>query len=337
MRQAAARRLRAWAARRFGRDALPHTINRRRIYILPTAYGLTLAAMIGAMMLAGLNYGSNLGLAFAFLMASIALVGMHHCHRNLLALRVDAAREVDGFAGNGARLEFVLQNESGLDRWDVEIRCEDRAAAAGAPAGIASADAARARAFASVAAKAQQTLTVMLPTPRRGLVRVDQFELCTRYPFGWFRAWSYVHAPLTIYVAPRPHGERPLASSGAAQGAAANTDLPGDEDFAGLRAYAPGMPLKQMAWKVLARGQDAAVRNYSSIAAEPEWLDWHALEDLEPEARLSQLCRWVLDADAAGRCYGIRLPGTQIDLGGGAEHRSACLRALARFPHESPA
>jgi len=282
------------------------------------------------MMLAGLNYGSNLGLAFAFLMASIALVGMHHCHRNLLALRVDAAQEVDGFAGDGARLEFVLQNESGLDRWDVEIRCEDRAAAGSATAG-----AARARAFASVAAKAQQTLTVMLPTPRRGLLRIDQFELCTRYPFGWFRAWSYVHAPLTIYVAPRPHGERPLASPGAGQGAAANTDLPGDDDFAGLRAYAPGMPLKQMAWKVLARGQDAAVRNYSSIGAEPEWLDWHMLEDLESEARLSQLCRWVLDADAAGRRYGIRLPGTQIDLGGGAEHRSACLRALACFAHES--
>jgi uncharacterized protein (DUF58 family) len=324
LRHAAARRLRAWAARRFGRDALPHTINRRRIYILPSAYGLSLAAMIVAMMLAGLNYGSNLGLAFAFLMASIALVGMHHCHRNLLALRVDAAREVDGFAGDRAMLQFVLHNDSGLDRWDVEIRCEAPAAAAAGAAGVG--------AFASVAAKTHQTLALALPTPRRGLVRIDQFELCTRYPFGWFRAWSYVHAPLTIFVAPHPQGERPLASAGAEQGAAATTDIPGDEDFAGLRAYAPGMPLKHMAWKVLARGQDAAVRNYSSIAAEPEWLDWQALEGLEPEERLSQLCRWVLDADASGRRYGMRLPGVQIGIGGGTEHRGACLRALARFP-----
>ena len=113
---------------------------------------------------------------------------------------------------------------------------------------------------------------------------------------------------------------------------AAAADLPGDEEFAGLRAYAPGMPLKHMAWKVLARGREAAVRNYSSVAAEPEWLDWNALGDLEPEARLSQLCRWVLDMEAAGRAFGMRLPGAQVGIGRGAAHRAQCLRALAGFP-----
>ena len=44
------------------------------------------------MLIAGLNYNSNLGLAFAFLMASLALVAMHHCHRNLLGLSVDVNR-----------------------------------------------------------------------------------------------------------------------------------------------------------------------------------------------------------------------------------------------------
>jgi uncharacterized protein (DUF58 family) len=277
--------------------------------------------MIGAMMLAGLNYGSNLGLAFAFLMASVALVGMHHCHRNLLGLSVDAARTADGFAGTRATLEFVLCNASGVDRWDVEIRCADFAASGAASA--------------SVAAKSQQQLSVALPTPQRGVLSVGQFELRTRYPFGWFRAWSYVHAPLTVYVAPHPHGERPLTSTGAAQGPAATADLPGDEDFAGLRAYAPGIPLKHMAWKVLARGFEAAVRNYSSMAAQPPLLDWYTLEDLEPEARLSQLCRWVLDADAAGRSFGLRLPGMQVEMGRGPGHRTECLRALSRFTLEA--
>ncbi len=39
----------------------------------------------------------------------------------------------------------------------------------------------------------------------------------------------------------------------------------GDEDFAGLRAYEPGVPLKHMAWKVLARGGEAAVRSYTQL------------------------------------------------------------------------
>ena len=87
LRQAAIDRTRAWAARRHGRDSLPIKISRRRIYILPTRIGLMLALMLVAMLIAGLNYNSNLALAFAFLMVSVALVTMHHCNRNLMACR----------------------------------------------------------------------------------------------------------------------------------------------------------------------------------------------------------------------------------------------------------
>jgi uncharacterized protein (DUF58 family) len=105
----------------------------------------------------------------------------------------------------------------------------------------------------------------------------------------------------------------------------------GDEDFSGLRAYQAGMALKHMAWKVLARGGEAAVRSYSSLAAQPEWLEWSALEGMDDESRLSQLCLWVLESDAAHRAYGLRIPGTQIEPAGGAAHRYACLRALAGY------
>ena len=75
------------------------------------------------MLLAGLNYNSNLALAFAFLMSSMALVTMHHCNRNMLGLSVDATIEVDAFAGREAMLEFELRNGSGVDRRDIEVRC----------------------------------------------------------------------------------------------------------------------------------------------------------------------------------------------------------------------
>jgi len=93
----------------------------------------------------------------------------------------------------------------------------------------------------------------------------------------------------------------------------------------------PGVPLKHMAWKVLARGGEAAVRSYSSLAAHPEWLDWSSLAELDVEARLSQLSLWVLECDTAQRPYGLRLPGKEIEPSGGAAHRFACLRSLAAF------
>jgi uncharacterized protein (DUF58 family) len=110
----------------------------------------------------------------------------------------------------------------------------------------------------------------------------------------------------------------------------------GEEEFAGLRAYAPGVPLKHMAWKVLARGGEPAVRVYSDLGAQPEWLDWSALAGLDTETRLSQLCRWVLQCEAGQpRPYGLKLPGAEIAPGHGAPHRARCLRALAA--HGAPA
>src|SRR5271170_5641142 len=123
LRQAAIDKLRAWSARRHGRDSLPIKIHRRRLYILPTRFGIMLALVLAAMLIAGLNYNSNLGLAFGFLMASVALVTMHHCNRNLQGLQVDVTTEVDAFAGREASFEFVLRNTSNVDRRDVEIHC----------------------------------------------------------------------------------------------------------------------------------------------------------------------------------------------------------------------
>jgi uncharacterized protein (DUF58 family) len=67
------------------------------------------------------------------------------------------------------------------------------------------------------------------------------------------------------------------------------------------------------------------------LAAQPEWLEWSSLDGMDVEARLSQLCLWVLESDAAQRTYGLRLPGKEIAPSGGAAHRFACLRALAGF------
>lgn len=316
-RQAAITRLRAWAVRRHGKDALPVTIDRRRIYILPTRFGLMLAALIIAMLIAGLNYNSNLGLAFAFLMTSLALVAMHHCHRNLLGLGIDVNVEADAFAGEDAVFEFTLRNPSAVDRRDIEIRL-----------------AADAEAVKSVGANSDERVTVSAAVARRGVRRFSQFELRTRYPFGWFRAWTYVQGSLSAFVAPQPRGDRRPAAA-ALEGGVPRSEAQGDEDFAGLRSYTPGVPLKHMAWKVLARGGDAAVRGYTGLAAQPEWLEWSALEGFDTEARLSQLCRWVL-ANEAGfpRPYGLRIPGVEISPGRSAAHRARCLRALAQYPDE---
>jgi hypothetical protein len=55
------------------------------------------------------------------------------------------------------------------------------------------------------------------------------------------------------------------------------------------------------------------------------------LPDLDAEQRLSQLARWCLDADAAGRSLALKVPGREVPLGLGPKHLASCLEALALF------
>jgi uncharacterized protein (DUF58 family) len=231
----------------------------------------------------------------------------------MLGLQVDVNTEADAFAGRDANFEFVLRNDSKVDRRDVEIRCSTGAAVR------------------SVLAHSNETVRVAVPVPQRGVVSIAQFELRTRYPFGWFYAWTYVQGSLTAYVAPAPAGTRALPAAAGAGTVASPSQVRGEDDFAGLRAYQPGVSLKHMAWKVLARGAEPAVRSYTMSAAQPEWLDWSLLEGHDTETRLSQLCLWVLESEAAQRIFGLRIPGKEILPARGAAHRFACLRALAEY------
>ena len=295
---------------------MPYAVQRRRIYILPTRFGLMLAALLMAMLIAGLNYASNLALGFAFLIASLGIVAMHHCHRNLLDLNVATDSSADGFAHDSAALRFRISNASRFDRHDLELRCGDAD-----PAVFA------------ITAGCGQIIALSVPTSGRGIAQLPQWELRTRFPFGWFRAWTYVQAPIEIYVAPAPHGDRPMPTSSGGTALQRNEGrADGEEEFAGLRAYQPGDALKHMAWKVVARCQDPAVRHYADLRANPEWLDWDSLPGLEPETRLQQLSRWILECDSLGRKFGLRIPGATVEPGTGAQQRRACLRALAVFP-----
>ena len=170
-----------------------------------------------------------------------------------------------------------------------------------------------------------------MPAPRRGLLELDHFEIVTRHPFGLFRAWAYLHMDLRCVVYPRPslRGLPPPpveTDTGGAQ-----DSRRGDEDFAGLRPFHRGDSPRRIAWKAYARGQDLHVKMYAGTAVTSHRFDWDSLPGLDVEARLSQLCRWIEDAHAEGRAFGLKLPDMELPANIGPAHRQRCLSALALF------
>ena len=84
----------------------------------------------------------------------------------------------------------------------------------------------------------------------------------------------------------------------------------GEEDFAGLRPFQAGDSLRRVAWKAYARGQGLHTKQFAGTDVVSHVFDYGSLAGLGVEARLEQLCRWVLDAQERGEAFALRLPGT---------------------------
>ena len=88
MQASAARWLAQWARPR-AVEALPVRLDRRRVYVLPTRFGLFYAALVFTMALGALNYNNNPALLLALLLGATAMASRIGAHLQLSGLRVD--------------------------------------------------------------------------------------------------------------------------------------------------------------------------------------------------------------------------------------------------------
>jgi uncharacterized protein (DUF58 family) len=292
----------------------PVVLDRSRVYILPTTAGLVFAGMLALMLFGSINYNNSMGHLFTFLVASMALVSILHTYRNLAGLGFAAGRTRPVFAGQRAGYELLIDNPGALRRHGIQLELSGEAAVV-------------------TDLEGQQTRGVMLwrNTSRRGLLPLGRCTVSTRYPLGLFRAWAFVELPLACSIYPRPGPPRPPPQIPAYKPQQSGDKGRGVDDFVGFRPWRPGDSPRHVFWKAAARDQTLLVKQFGGDRAEEVWLDWAALPDLGTEARLSQLCRWVIDARRNHHPFGLRLPGCEIAIDSGAIHQHRCLEALARY------
>ena len=307
-------RMAQWIRRRQGSDRLPVRLERRRLYILPTRAGLAFGALLLLMLLAGLNYANSLALFLTFLLTGFTLVVMQQSHRNLLGTEVVAAVAPAVFARGTGAVQLTLGNGGAIERMRLE--------AALPKAQLLRAD---------LPPHAQLRLDLLLAAPVRGIVRIGRLRLSTAHPFGLFRTWTWVHTEVTMLVYPHPHGNLPLPADSARNAGARAQAGAGADEWVGLRPFRDGDSPRQVDWKAYAREAPLLVKEYVQGASELRMFDFALLAHLDQEARLSQLARWVVDAEAQGERYGLVLPGMQLPPDRGPEHRHRCLAALALY------
>lgn len=308
-------RLYNWLFQPRGAQAGPVVLVQRRVFILPTRQGLGFAAVLLMMLAGSVNYSLSLGFVLTFLLGAMGITTMLHSFRNLANLRLSAGRAQPVFAGSTARFTVCIENTGDSDRYSI-----------GLARGRLGAE------FTDVPARQTVFAGIDIPAPRRGLLSPGRLTLFTRYPLGLYYAWAYFEPAMHCLVYPRPAPPGlplPAMTRTAGQGTQHGQ---GQEDFSGLRQYHPGDSSRHIAWKAVARDQGLLTKQFSGRADSELWLAWALLPpQTGPEEKLSQLTRWVLDADALGLSFGLELPGNAISVASGEAQRERCLEALALF------
>lgn len=288
-------------------------LNHRQIFIIPTRAGLALLLLLGVMLIGAINYQNSLVYAVTFLLGSLFWVSLHHTYRNLASLELHASGSHAVFAGEAAPLHIRL----------LAPRHEHQALTLSWPQTQPQ--------RLDVSKDSDTRVDLYHPTQQRGWFSPGRLRIETRYPLGWFVAWSLVDLDWKVLVYPKPLSVPlpPRRRAGAEEG-----DQPlgeGVDDFQGLRNYQPGDSRRRLDWRAYSRGQGLHSKVFAEPVQDTLWLDLDQTPGADLEQRLSYLCGWVMQLEQQSRPYGLLIGGTSFGPAVGEQQRDQCLRALALY------
>lgn len=292
-------------------------LNHRRIFILPSKDGLTLAIVILLMLVASINYNNSMGFVFTFLLAAAAQASTLYSFKNLSGLIVSLSKTPDCYAGSTGHINFIIKEPGERERWAIHASHLGQ--------------------LKTFDITKDLLLPVKLPIQfsHRGWYTPSTITLSTSFPFGVFRAWSPLlfKQPILVYPQPIDTGlALEFYSLNKEQNGLQSSQL-GTDDFAGLKPYQLGQNYRQINWKAFAAEKGLFSNEFSAEQSASIWLNWQSCHQLALEEKLSQLCFWVLNCEAEGLKYGLRLPGIELAPSHGIEHQRACLKELALYEH----
>jgi len=310
-----------------------NTLRGRRVFILPTRFGVLYGIFLLLILLAAINYSNSLGHILCFLLASMGQLAIHYTYRNIAKIELLSVHSEPCFMGQAIPFYCRFDNPNRHDCYHLDIASKQSTERSWKPfKNITGFRYQTHQALTSLIAQQSTTHRITLASLQCGQQTIGQIRLSTRFPVGLFDTWTYFTPDCVALVYPRPIGQLPLPSASGDGETHHGEQQKGVDDFSGFQAYRDGDPVHAIAWKAMARDDTLRTKQFSSSVSGQLLLSWQATASLiDTEARLSQLCRWVLDSEEQGLEYGLMLPNLTIDVGRGDAHKQRCLTALALY------
>ncbi|MEO8459090.1 MAG: DUF58 domain-containing protein [Dokdonella sp.] len=292
-------------------ESLPILLERRRIYVLPTRFGMGFSVLLFVMLIGALNYSNNPAVLLTCLLGAASWASLFLGFRGLSGLRLMQLRADECLAGDPMKLEMSFA--TGRPRASLRLSHDDVETP-----------------FCLMPGESQPVIAEVA-THKRGWLKLGRLRVTTNYPLGLFVVWSWMNPDTAFLVFPKP--EQPVPPLPLLSGRMGDVAAQGsEEEFVGLREYRSSDPPRLIAWKASARLDNLLVRESESRAGTALVFDYTLTGVSDREARISRLTAWVLSAEAAGANYTLRLPDASYGPSAGAAQRFACLRALALLP-----
>ena len=178
-------------------------------------------------------------------------------------------------------------------------------------------------------AQKQLNASIEITEMKRGCYAFNAIEITSSFPLGLMTWSKSFPSAAKLWVYPQAQGNQTLPKPKVQQG----TYLKKEQgDFSHVRSYQRGDSLNHIAWKQMARTGDVMTKEFEGgEGLRQTWLDLNDILHTDNEAKLSQLCRWILSCHQKQLKYGVKLGQQHIDAAQGEGHKENCLQALAQF------
>ncbi|MFT5313731.1 MAG: hypothetical protein ACI8Z9_002224 [Paraglaciecola sp.] len=294
-------------------------LNMRNIFIFPSKFAGLFVLICLALFLLGTNYQNNLMLLLCYFLLSLSLINLFSSYLNFARIHLQLGKVNPVYVGDSVHLPLWLNAKMGNQQ---------------GPRGMLEFGFWRQKHPSLVDADALCNPIILdhLCT-QRGRLSLPRVTVNSYYPLGLFRCWTHLAftTDILVYPQPLPCAIELQATGQHTQGANEFSRERGYEDFDSLQAYQQGEPLHHIAWKQLARGRGMVSKTFVASTEQTAWLKLKSCPRAELERNLSHLCFQVLELSRSNHVFGLDLGHNCVKPGSGAEHRTACLQALALF------
>jgi len=297
--------------------AQEQSLSHRKIFILPSRFGVWFIALCGLLFVLGTNYQNNLMRLLCTFLIALFLLHMLASYINFSRLRIKALKIETTFAGkescaplmitfNGKAAQGVLH----FSWWRSQLKDTGSALLSDDP----------------TFTNAPFTLN------KRGHARLPRLSIRSDYPLGLFKCWTHLDLEQHLVVYPAPvKCEVKLYELASDDDTHTSVKKGGFDDFHSLRDYSPSDPLSNVAWKQLAKTDDWLVKTFAQPVSSSGWITWASGTAQDTETRLGQLTYQIMQLYERNEMFGLTLPDLTISAGKGSAHMHKCFTALALY------